>query len=128
MRTLTVGLVALAAFMTAGCGQEVTVTGSGGKEMTTHAPETVVLHRGRSEFVKIAVEREGFRGPVTVMLSQLPEGVSVDGSSRTIETDMATFKLTAGQDAELIGGHQVRVTATAEDMRSDMHFSLDIEE
>jgi len=127
MKRTVAGLLPTA-FLVVGCAHsQVQVEGPQGRAMTTKAPRSVTVERGSREMVKVSVERRGFYGPVTVSLSEMPRGVHVDRRSQTIETDMATFVLTANKNADLVTGHVVEVTTEAKGMRSHTHFTLDVE-
>jgi hypothetical protein len=48
---------------------------------------------------------------VTVSLSQLPRGVSVDAMTQTVQTDKAVFVLSASPKADLVGNQRVKIVA-----------------
>lgn len=115
MRRLALGLsAACVVALAAGC-QETTVRTSGGKQLTMTVPAGAAIRRGQTMPVEIGIRREGVEGGVTVSISQLPAGVSARESSKTVETDAATFVLTAEESAALVTNHAVQVTVRAPD-------------
>ena len=95
----------------AGC-QTATVRGPEGKMMTVEVPMAVTVQRGPTQPLTIEIERGDFTDPVTVSVSQLPAGVTVDKASKTVETDAATFMLKADKDAAMVVNQAVRVNVT----------------
>ncbi len=95
--------------MSMGC-QSSTVHGDDGTSITVTTPLSVNLKRGASALLAVGIDRERFTGAVTVTLSQLPDGVSAEDSSRRVETTATTFVLRASRTASLLQNHSIRIT------------------
>lgn len=107
-------LLLSASLIMVGC-QKTTVEGPGGKEMALVAPRSFDIARGQTRTLQVRVDRKNFTDPVKVSLSQLPSGVSATDASQTIETNMATFVVTADGDASLVKGQKVMVSVEGPD-------------
>ena len=118
--------IALSVLALAGCGNEV--RGPGGKTMTVDAPTLPVsIDRGESETISIGIERRGFTDEVTVEISDLPDGVTVDDSRKDTATNQAVFVLKTTRDTPLVDDHRVKVTTWGpDDMRSIQYFDLSV--
>jgi len=103
-------LAALAACLvaTAAC-HTAEIRGPNGEYVAATTPRTMSIRRGESVPLQVAIDRDSFRGPVTVSISQLPKGVEVDRSTQKVETDNATFSLKASKDADLVANQAVAV-------------------
>ena len=99
---------------TLGC-EKTTVAGTGGRKLTLMKPSDQSITRGKSNDVKISIDRTKFEGPIAVELAQLPKGVQVTSGDKTIprERDSVTFTLQAAPDADVVTNHRVTVTAKA---------------
>lgn len=113
-RTMIVMFSATLLLAAAGC-QKAQVRGSGGREMTLTTPRSITITRGETKAVEVGVDRKMFADPVTVRLSRLPNGVNAERLSQTIETDAATFLISAARDATLVVNQPVEVTAEGPD-------------
>jgi hypothetical protein len=113
MRKL-ITLVGALAVGLAGCNQHDTGTGPGGKELTVKAPNPVSVTQGKSQTFEVGITRKGFTDPVTLDFSDLPEGVTVEESDKTIGKDKTTgtFTLKAKDNAPENGGHKAKVRAS----------------
>ena len=126
MRSLMLSLAVAACLLPAACRQ-VSVRGPNNEVLTAAVPRTVTVHRGQSVPVQIGIDRENFSGPVTVSLAQLPDGVTVDDKSQTVETTSATFVLRASRDAALVRNQAVSVTVEGrDDRRATQYFDLTV--
>ena len=110
MRTVSFVMVCLAVWLAQGC-QQSTVSGPAGQKMTVAVAHSVTLHRGQSSAVEVGIQRVGFTDPVTISVSQLPAGVTVEDATRSVGTDKTAFIFRASPDADLVGNQQVRITA-----------------
>jgi hypothetical protein len=127
MRVPILAAVAACALAVGAC-QSTSVRDSRGERVAT-VPRSMVLHRGESSALQVAIDRDDFRGPVTVSLSQLPKGVEVDRATQKVETDMATFALKASRDADLVRNQAVAVTLDGDDgRRATQYVTLSIQE
>jgi hypothetical protein len=108
-----------------GC-EKTTVQGPGGQAMTISTPRSVAISRGETRALSINVDRKNFDDPVRVSIAQLPEGVSADRTTKTIETDAATFMLSAAPTATMVVNQQVRITVAGGDMRATEYFALTV--
>ena len=129
MRALMVcGIVVGGLCLLAGC-QTGSVRGPGGQAMTVETPMTVTIQRGQTETMKIGIDRKNFVDAVTVSVSQLPAGVTVDEPSKKIETDAATFLLKAAKDATLVVNQAMAVKVSGpEGMAVTKHVKLTVKE
>lgn len=99
------------ASLNAGC-QQTTVRGQGEKSLTIQsAVLPVVIKRTEMQTIQVSVLRQGFSDSVKVDLTQLPAGVSVQNGSMDVQTDKATFILTASDKADLVANHKAMITA-----------------
>jgi hypothetical protein len=115
MRQYTaVALLFSVVLMLVGC-QQVSVRGPGGKEMTLAMPKSLTIAQGQKAIMTVDIDRKMFASPVTVSISGLPSGVSVDRSSQTVETDAATFILKADREATLVVNQDVEIKAEGPD-------------
>lgn len=121
MRIPTCAALAAVLFAAAAC-QQTSVRGPRGEELTATAPKWVTIHRGESVPLTVGIDRERFSGPVTVSLSQLPSGVAVDRRSQRVDTDAATFALSAKPDADLVARQALRVTVKGPDGRETTQY------
>ncbi|MEX2213808.1 MAG: hypothetical protein WD768_06760 [Phycisphaeraceae bacterium] len=101
-----------ATLFTAGC-KDTTVRGTSGISLTIQPPQTaVVIKRGEMQSLEVALVRSGFSDAVKVDLIQLPAGVTAQKASLNVETDKATYILTANPAADLVANHQAKLIAT----------------
>lgn len=116
MKAGTLLAVAVCLLATAAC-QTVTVRGTEDKKLAATTPIALTLHRGESTALEVGIDRDNFTGPVTVSVSQLPRGVEVDRVVQKVETQSATFALTASTTADLVAEQPVGVTVEGMDGR-----------
>jgi hypothetical protein len=126
MRFTTPLVLVLCLVAAAGC-QQSKVHGPEGESVTLTTPRSLKVHRGSSVDLKVDIDRNGYSGPVTVTVSQLPSGVSADRPSATVDTTAATFVLVATPTATLVANQSVAVTLEAMSGRKAMQYiSLDV--
>jgi hypothetical protein len=129
MRVKTCVLVTLAAatMMTAGC-QQATITGPGDRELSMEFPAYVTIQRGSSERMEVEIHRTATREPVTVSISNLPDGVTAKQTRQTVETNEVTFMLEADRNAALVSNQAVSITLTGrqDDQSVTEHFKLTV--
>src|SRR5262245_36862300 len=115
---LSAALLAFALPAFVGC-EKATVEGpaGSGKKLTLTKPSDQTLVRGKTNEVRIAISRTGFRDPVSIRFENLPAGVTVQDMDRAIKADdtSTNFTLKAEPTADLVQNQEVRVTATATD-------------
>lgn len=121
MRSLLtlVALLGLPMF-TVGCDREhrgprgpegTTVRANENQTLTLMAPKSASITRGQTKMITVALKRHGFNDPVQVSISDLPSGVTVRESSKSIQGDKATFVLDASNDAALVKNQAIRISA-----------------
>jgi hypothetical protein len=108
MRPTLLAAVAVCLVATAAC-HSAEIRRPNGEYVAASTPRSMSIRRGESAPLQVAIDRENFRGPVTVSISQLPKGVAVDRSSQKVESDAATFALVASKDADLVANQAVAV-------------------
>jgi hypothetical protein len=121
MKAGTLAFAAACLLATAAC-QTVTVRGPEDKKLAATTPIAMVIHRGESIPLEVGIDRENFAGPVTVSVTQLPKGVEVDRASQKVETESATFALTASPNAEIVADQPIGVTVEGMDGRRATQF------
>ena len=88
-----------------------TAHGQAGQALTLSAPRSETISRGQTKTIEVGLARSGFTGPVRLTIAQLPAGVSAADAAMEVQTDAATFVLTASKDAALVENQSVRVAA-----------------
>ena len=121
MRVLIVAAMAVCVLTTAAC-QQMETRGPHGERVTATSPRAVTLRRGDSVPLTVAIDRENFTGPVTVSVAQLPNGVSADRSSMTVDSTTATFVLKATPSADLVRNQAVALTLEGQGGRKAMQY------
>ena len=106
-----------------------TVSGTKDRQMTVSVPRSVIIQRGQTQVFEVGIERQNFTEGVRVKVSELPKGVTVDDSSKNVETDRAIFILEAENSAYLVSDQAVKVTVDGPgDMQSIQVFRLTIKD
>jgi hypothetical protein len=120
MRQFSLLAVAVAVLvLAAGCGTNPTKTntvkGEGGKELSLTPPMGTSIKQGETKSVTVKVDRKNLDEPITVEISDLPEGVTAKETTKKLEKGEKeiTFTLEAKPDAKLEKGHKVKVKASA---------------
>jgi len=113
MRTgvLSVALMVLAA-AAASCRQaSMERAAARQEEAGLVVPVSTTLHRGEGKIITVGVAHESFASPVTVTVSDLPEGVGADEKLKTVNTGIARFILTADAKAYYVNNWPAKITA-----------------
>ncbi len=116
-------------FLLVGC-EQTTVSGTR-KKLTLKKPADQTLVRGKTNEVRVAVERAGFSGPVTLEFGQLPKGVQVTPADQKVaaDADSAVCTLHADPTADLVVNQNVTVTAkTMPDLQATETFKLTVKD
>jgi len=121
MRAAILAVFAVGVLAVAAC-QQTSVRGPEGEKLTSTAPLSMTLRRGESAPLKVGIDRENFKGPVTVAIAQLPKGVDADKSTMTVDAASATFSLTASKTADIVAKQAVIVTVAALDGRTTTQY------
>jgi len=116
MRAASFALVLTALVATGAC-QSTSVRGEHDQEMTETTPMSLTMHRGETVALEVGIDRKNFSGPVTVSVSRLPKGVSVDRATQKTESQTATFALKASDGADLVANQKLDVTLDGMDGR-----------
>jgi hypothetical protein len=91
------------------------------RKLTVKAPSSQTVTQDRADEMTVSVDRDGFTGPVTIELKNLPKGVTVETKDMTLPADKNSLKVTvkAAPDAPAVVDHVVQVVAKAKD-QADM--------
>jgi hypothetical protein len=128
---MAIGLVALFLTAVVGCKDKASVA-TGGKSLTLTAPSDVTLARGGMASITVTLTRTNFADPVKVKFENLPAGVRVAEAAGVdlkagpisidigheppaIQGDKAIYTLKADDDAALVSGSQVQLSADGPD-------------
>src|SRR5512140_2202231 len=120
MRTMTIGMVAVALMLVSGCKE----TGQSGEKTSSTAqteaqslkfiaPAAVSLARGGTADVTIKLERKNYNDNVIVKFGGLPKGVHVVGASG-LNVNTGLVKIDLGHEAPPIGGDGAIYTLKAD--------------
>lgn len=90
-----------------------TVEGKGDTALTLTVPDDFSIQRGQMQKMDITIEREDLEGEVSIEFSDLPDGVEVIDADKKIVGDEGIYTLKASDDAALVSGHEVMITAKA---------------
>jgi len=104
--------VVLAVMAAVGCNTQTSHNqGKNGKELVATTPQNVAIDRNATTDLKVTVDRsKGFDEPVTVKITGLPEGVTVEEEGKLDKgVSERVFKLKANPDAGLTSG-KLKVT------------------
>lgn len=112
-----------------GCGKTVTSSAPSKdatkpntpRKLSVKAPSSQTVTQDRTDEMSVSVDREGFSGPVTIELKNLPKGVTVETKELTLPADKNSLTVTikAAPDAPAVVDHVVQVHAKAKD-QSDL--------
>lgn len=91
-------------------------------------PKSVDIHPGETAALKVSITRTGFNNPVKVDFAQLPPGVTVVESDRTIPQGASEISFTLKAADNATGqGHAVKVSASGEGMTAGpAEFTLNV--
>lgn len=133
MKSLTTMLaLGLTSFFSVGC-QETTTTGpsttapvkvtrpgepnravDATKKLSMMAAESQSIKRGDTDEVRVMINRDNFNDPVTIRVTDLPQGVEAVEPSIVISANESSAKLTLkANDDAAVGEHQVKLVAEA---------------
>lgn len=99
-----------------GCSS-TTAKGDGSRKLTMVKPSNQTLKRGDTNKVMITLVRENINSEVSVRFDNLPQGVKVIEQDKKIQNDetIVNYTLFASNDAGLVSGNVVKVTAEGPD-------------
>jgi hypothetical protein len=113
----------------AGCGKTATSSAPSTnpakpntpRKLSLKGPSSQSVTQDRTDEMSVSVDREGFTGPVTIYLKDLPKGVTVETKDLTLPADKNSLTVTikAAPDAPAVVDHVVQVVAKAKE-ESDM--------
>jgi hypothetical protein len=123
---------AIAALGLAGCSGETVSTErhDTNRKLTLNVPGKTSMAQGETETIKLSIDRDNFNDPVTVDFENLPKGITIVETNRTIpaSTEAIKFTLQAARDASPVRDHGVRVKASSGGLRTEpAEFKLDVE-
>jgi hypothetical protein len=87
------------------------------RKLSVKGPASQTVTQDRTDELSVSVSREGFSGPVTVSLNNLPKGVTVETKDLTLPADKNSLTVTikAAPDAPAVIDHVVQVVAKAKE-------------
>lgn len=125
-------LTALAiACLVSGCKSTTATSGPEQKKLTILKPADQSMSRGDTNKVMITVVRENFATDVPIRFDNLPEGVRLVETDKTMDYNdyVVTYTLYADVDASLVSGHIVTVTAEGPDgLAASEQFELTVKD
>jgi hypothetical protein len=107
-------IAALALTAALGCQKEK-IEGANSSSVTMFMPRTMEIQRGQRAMLDVTLMRRDTRREVTLTVSNLPEGVTVEDASHTTAGDEVTFVLEAGDDAALVTDHDIAISLEGPD-------------
>ena len=86
------------------------------RKLSVKGPASQTVTQDRADEMTVSVDRDGFSGPVTISLKNLPKGVTVETKDLTLPADKNSLKVTvkAAPDAPAVVDHVVQVVAKAD--------------
>jgi hypothetical protein len=124
--TLITILTATLLFGLTGCKDETTAKGEGDTKLTIVEPDDLSIQRGQTAKLTITIEREDMEKEVEISFSELPDGVEVVDADKKIVGEEGVYTFQAGNDASIVSGYEVGVTAKAGDLEAQQSFSLEV--
>ena len=110
-------------FAGTGCGKTVTSSAPSkdpakpntARKLSVKAPTSQSVTQDKTDELSVTVDRDGFSGPVTISLKNLPKGVTVETKDLTLPADKNSLTVTikAAPDAPAVIDHVVQVMAKA---------------
>jgi len=99
-----------------GCSS-TSASGSSGRKLTMVKPANQTLKRGDTNQVAITVVRENISTEVSIRFDNLPSGVKVIEKDKKMKDSdyIVNYTLFASNDAGLVSGQMVKVTAEGPD-------------
>ena len=107
------------------------VQDSAGRKLTLKKPTDQTLTRGKTNDIRVEVDRKNIPDPVTVEIDQLPKGVHVVNAETKIPggSESVTLTLHADPTADIVSNHRVTVTAKASpDLQATEIFKVSVKE
>jgi hypothetical protein len=107
------------------------VEDSAGRKLTLKKPVDQTLTRGKTNDLRVEVDRKNIQDPVTLEIDQLPKGVHVVNTDVKIPRDSESVTLTLHADptADIVSNHRVTVTAKAPpDLQATEVFQVSVKE
>jgi hypothetical protein len=138
MKTMKLlGVIVIVTPIAVGCGQTTTTTGPATSDkngtpavkklsVTAATQQTIAL--GGTDEVAIKISRENFNDPVTIRLSDLPQGIETPDKEVVVPAGevAAKFKLMANEDAK-VGDFKVEIDAQAPGLEDNVQtFTLSV--
>ncbi len=111
---------------TASCSKEASASGPAGTKLDLSKPSNQTITQGGSDKVAISIDRTGFADPVQVSFSNLPVGVTVDGTSIPSADENKDFTLIADPTAPVANKQIVTVTAKGAGLTTTQTFELTV--
>lgn len=111
---------------TASCSKEASASGPAGTKLDLSKPFDQTITQGGSNKVAISIDRTGFADPVQVSFSNLPVGVTVDGTSIPSADEKKDFTLIAEPTAPVVSKQIVTVTAKGAGLSTTQTFELTV--
>jgi len=86
------------------------------RKLSVTGPTGQTVTQDRTDEMTVSVNRDGFSGPVTISLKNLPKGVTLETKDLTLPADKNSLKVTvkAAPDAPAVVDHVVQVMAKAD--------------
>lgn len=122
-------LIVCGLFAAVGCNKETTTSAPSRdaskpntpRKLSVTSPGSQTVTQDRTDELTVSIDRDGFSGPVTIELKNLPKGVTVETKDLTLPADKNSLTVTvkAAPDAPAVVDHLVSVTAKAKD-QSDL--------
>jgi hypothetical protein len=130
MKKALLAVTILSLLVAPGCWfwqDDVTVHGPEGQKMKITSPKEFSINQGESKTLEIGIDRTGFSDPVELSLSGLPEGVTVDNASKTVETTKATFVVSAANDAPIVTSPVKLISTGPHGMEATQYIDFNVE-
>jgi hypothetical protein len=91
------------------------------RKLTATASSDHTITQGETDKVTVTVNRSNFKDDVTVEVSDLPEGVTLESRDMNIPADQNTITLTlkAAADATTTTDHLFQIVAKSKDIKSE---------
>lgn len=127
MKKLTAFVLGIA--LVAGCSaKKGTAENEKGKLTLTAPGNTTLKQGGEKEMITVKVKRENFNEDVKIAFDKLPDGVTVEEKDPKVSkgSDEVKFTLQATNQAKIVDGHEVHVTASYKDLSVTEKFKVTV--
>lgn len=128
-----VGLVFVFALVAAGCEQRTgTAPGtdpSKPKRLTITVPNpSQTITQDQTDEMMVNINRDNFKDPVTISVSDLPAGVTLETKDLTIPADKNNITLTlrAAANAAPVTDHVFKIMAASGDVKTEANVKLTV--